>query len=623
MALPYDEQTLTNELMSPEVSLSFTEEMERRKIFQEFLEEFDHRGGETSLNPGHAALQGLHQHPQFPQVKLEKLEESSPGLGGSSLGGGLGGQPTFGMVLSPTAANISLRTSASITQATPTLVEAAAARPEVRNAIEKLVVELDVLFTELERLHQLQYEFFFNGGLALGDLHTRFLARIEAVISQLGDLVELAPLLPAELQRRDDMALASEILRRRILIYQNEYERKIQAPDDRSVITSLMVVKQPFPGVVLQQQQLISDSLEVQLFSGVEQTVLDGGEVEASLLGDSISSGARSKKRKTHLGTEPGAKMLENAVHKMNNNVCALPIKFLLSSEKKVCNLKFTLKTATITGNPVEIESEPSQPLFILCHQVQFAPCEGELLKKEVFGGNITPVSWSKLANCLQRQFVRTIRQAERGDESPRALSMLDVCYIHQKRFEGVSRISITMFDKFWAWYGKFLHMFRYQRHIAKMWIRGLIFPFIGRETAEFLLGNKPGTFLLRPSDAFPGQLVISYISPMGAVQHYLVSHTDVTPKSLASFILEKNLLSLVLQFDFKALENAWMALAECMGGLQEVPAASSLSVTAVPKTAVFSEFVRPKAKGSQEKEEDEESWRYQRDPAILSTGLE
>eukprot|EP01102_Stenamoeba_stenopodia_P021996 TRINITY_DN900_c0_g4_i1.p1 TRINITY_DN900_c0_g4~~TRINITY_DN900_c0_g4_i1.p1 ORF type:complete len:638 (-),score=115.22 TRINITY_DN900_c0_g4_i1:79-1992(-) len=538
-------------------------------------------------------------------IKLEKIE-----------------QPATPTSLPPQLHSFNELNLSSSSVSTPLLASIASSRAECSHTLSQLAADLDRIFVELQQLHQNQLSFLLNGAPSLGEIHAELLKRIDSMIKQLDFLTCNVVLLPSELQQRDDMTHAADILRKRITLYKTEYDRRLSNDADDSPIATLMIVKQPFPSLVLQQQQILPESLEVQLFTGVHCPIMDGGEVEALLQGENLNTGGRAKKRKAQMGVPvtPSTKMLENQVHTMKNNVANMPVKFLLSSEKKLCHLKFVLRSRNLNnGEVLEIESESSNPLFILCHQNQFAYCEGELLKKEAFGSNIMPIPWPKLANCLQRQFLRTMRQAERNEEHMRPLSMLDLSYIHQKRFDGSPKISMTHFDKFWEWYGKFLHMFRYQRHISRMWWRGLILPFIGRETADSMLGKKPGTFLIRPSDPFPGQLVISYISPHGANQHYLVSHEDVAKKSLASFVIEKNLLSVALQFDYKALEKAWIALSDVNGLLQEVPGATCLSVSPVAKTSVFSEFCRTKAKFSEKEEEEEEAARYQRDPSLLT----
>jgi len=104
---------------------------------------------------------------------------------------------------------------------------------------------------------------------------------------------------------------------------------------------------------------------------------MDGGEVEALLQGENLNTGGRAKKRKAQMGVPvtPSAKvaifiekslnsdtklrlyqMLENQTHAMKNNVASMPVKFLLSSEKKLCHLKFVLRSRSLTtGELLEI----------------------------------------------------------------------------------------------------------------------------------------------------------------------------------------------------------------------------------------------------------------------------
>ncbi len=46
-------------------------------------------------------------------------------------------------------------------------------------------------------------------------------------------------------------------------------------------------------------------------------------------------------------------------------------------------------------------------------------------------------------------------------------------------------------FDQFWNWFGKGLHILRYQRHVGNLWKSGLIFGFIAKDAVHAALANQ------------------------------------------------------------------------------------------------------------------------------------
>eukprot|EP01103_Thecamoeba_quadrilineata_P017620 TRINITY_DN632_c0_g1_i1.p1 TRINITY_DN632_c0_g1~~TRINITY_DN632_c0_g1_i1.p1 ORF type:complete len:299 (+),score=51.52 TRINITY_DN632_c0_g1_i1:925-1821(+) len=233
------------------------------------------------------------------------------------------------------------------------------------------------------------------------------------------------------------------------------------------------------------------------------------------------------------------------------------PLKFLKASDRKAVRLQF-LTTVQLVGPQqnvsLSVQSECSDPFFIICHQSQFEACEGELLKKKAFGdipSTTNTITWPNLANHLQRQFLRGTKQ-DHNDPNIRCLSTNDLNYFHGKFFGCRNRISQAEFDAFWEWYSKIIHVFRYTRYIVQLWQLGLICPFLARNQVDEVLEMvEGGTFLLRFSESYPGQFTISHIQQENQIRqtnHYLVQPKDTARNSLPEFIRDKDLLSKIVQ---------------------------------------------------------------------------
>lgn len=98
-------------------------------------------------------------------------------------------------------------------------------------------------------------------------------------------------------------------------------------------------------------------------------------------------------------------------------------------------------------------------------------------------------------------------------------------------------------FDEFWSWFGKHLQIVRYQRHINPMWQNGLLYGFMTREEVDAALSNQiMGTFVIRLSERYSGQLAIAFVGSNKQIRHYLVAPNDTAgaKKTLPDFLAER-----------------------------------------------------------------------------------
>lgn len=178
-----------------------------------------------------------------------------------------------------------------------------------------------------------------------------------------------------------------------------------------------------------------------------------------------------------------------------------------------MARLQFSV-TATLTFDgqsypDIPIQSDSSAPFIVFTNESQWEESEGILLKKDSFDGN--EVKFTRFANVLQMHFLRSTRQDPFTPERP--LSIHDLNYIARFKFSNHAVINKSEFDEFLKWFGKVLRKIRHQQNFHSLWVKGLVFGFIGREEAEHLLSTHPaGTFLIRFSESAPGKVVLTSV---------------------------------------------------------------------------------------------------------------
>jgi len=184
----------------------------------------------------------------------------------------------------------------------------------------------------------------------------------------------------------------------------------------------------------------------------------------------------------------------------------------------------------------VTIESELSNPFIVITNECQWSEAEGTLIKKEAFGGHLE-VPWPQFANTFHVHFVRATRQDV--NRPSRTLSSEDMKYLHERWFASKATVTVKDFEKFWKWFGKSLHLIRYQKQTGNFWKNGFIYGFITKEgVGQALINQRPGSFLVRWSENHPGSFAVGY-KHMDQVKHYLVKPEDISgpKKSLPDFL--------------------------------------------------------------------------------------
>lgn len=167
------------------------------------------------------------------------------------------------------------------------------------------------------------------------------------------------------------------------------------------------------------------------------------------------------------------------------------------------------------------VESEMSNPAIIITNECQWEGSLGMLMKRDAFGGKLE-ISWALFANTLQHYFLIATKQDPCKPKRP--LSSFDFSYLHARFFNGRNTIKQPEFDAFWAWFGKVIHLVRFQKHVCSLYLDGLIYGLMNREHTQAILANRQpiGTFIIRFSERHPGQLDIAYIDVNSVPSHYL-----------------------------------------------------------------------------------------------------
>lgn len=105
---------------------------------------------------------------------------------------------------------------------------------------------------------------------------------------------------------------------------------------------------------------------------------------------------------------------------------------------------------------------------------------------------------------------------------------------------------------RFSEWFGAVLTMVRFQRPVAPLLAKGVVFGFMSRTTAERAVqGQARGTCVLRFAERHSSHFAIAYIGGGGGdgrVRHYLLTDADMV-KGVADFVLRKPHFSHVLRF--------------------------------------------------------------------------
>lgn len=373
--------------------------------------------------------------------------------------------------------------------------------------------------------HQLQI----SNPQVLWDLTTeeeQLYTAIEGQIKTLVALNQQVMLSPQDISKVRTMRVELYKQLKQLELYKEELRNVREGTVPAAPLASLVIIKQPFPQVIRKGAALSEDSLTVQLLTGAYndlssfRTYNEFGltQVTATLLLDNGPAGNISF-------LEANTQTIDLAT-----GVARFPLRFPNGTRKTVVHIKFGMPLGNGPSAPA-VESEMSDPLIIITNECQWEGSLGTLIKKHAFGGKLE-ITWPLFANTLQHYFLVATRQDPSHPKRP--LSEFDFSYLHQKFFGARAMITQTTFDKFWEWFGKIVHVVRFQRHICSLWQVGVIYGFLDRESVtNVLVSNRQpvGTFIIRFSERHAGQFDIVWVGTGSSgieINHYLVKHDDI-----------------------------------------------------------------------------------------------
>ncbi len=214
-------------------------------------------------------------------------------------------------------------------------------------------------------------------------------------------------------------------------------------------------------------------------------------------------------------------------------------LKFVKPSRQRPVSLWLECELRTKSGVVAKLQSAPSCPMLAYAHQKQLASSCEILLKHCTFRDKQS-VSWPTLCNALREFFCARLHHAEeqRPARPVVGLSAGDLEYIRSKFFGRAQQIKADQTDDFLQFIGPLFFSLIINRSYVELWNEGYLAGFVGRDALN-LTEHGPGSFLLRFSTQMPGEVVISFVGG-GVTKHYLVSESDVSPKSrqtLAAFL--------------------------------------------------------------------------------------
>eukprot|EP01133_Synstelium_polycarpum_P015205 gene15205-17992_t len=417
---------------------------------------------------------------------------------------------------------------------------------------------------------------------ALQTEQKKLVTQIDSEMQALNSLYSATILEPAQLCKLDLLLQDLSIQLKQVNLFQMELS--FSGPD--SFPATLVITKQPFPMVISKFKQLQEDNLTVQLLTGANVDIISYSSIRAELIFHSkaLAKGsgmvAHNNSLKKHI--EKDTQLLDTA-----KGTAKFPIKFLTGTRKGCVKLHFILQIKTSEGQVINVPSSTSQPFIVITNDCQWEGSEGTLLKKESFNEKFE-ITWAHFVNILQKHFLKATKQSL--IQPTRPLSNYDFFYLNSIFFGHRSTVSHKDFDHFWSWFGKSLQTLRYKRHISTLWQHGLIFMFLKREIVNAMLKTQEiGTFVILFSEAFPGQLEISYVGaetkqerleankntntpptpggannetpdestePLKKTKHYLVQPNDTSgsKRTLPDFLNDCPQFSHILQLNLSSL---------------------------------------------------------------------
>jgi len=421
----------------------------------------------------------------------------------------------------------------------------------------------------LEKMYMAQKQFLSEPGYNEEMLHTlqneqvKLSSQIESEIQALNQMYSQTILEPNQLCKLDILLQDISIQLKQLHLYQMELNYGGNDPFP----ATLVITKQPFPMVISKFKQLQEDHLCVQLLTGANVDIISYSPIKAELIfhgkaltkgsiNGNLGSASASASASVSASNNPLKRHIDKDTQTLDpvKGIAKFPIKFMTGTRKSCVKLHFVLQIKTSDGSIINVPSSTSQPFIVITNDCQWEGSEGTLLKKESFNEKFE-ITWPHFVNILQKHFLKATKQSP--IQPTRPLSHYDFQYLNNSYFKNKTFVSHKDFDAFWAWFGKSIQTLRYKRHISTLWQNGLIFMFLKRETINQILKNQDsGTFIILFSEAFPGQLEISYVGTekdsSTKVKHYLVQSNDTSgsKRTLPDFLNECPQFTHILQLN-------------------------------------------------------------------------
>lgn len=322
------------------------------------------------------------------------------------------------------------------------------------------------------------------------------------------DTISSAMLSVRELKMRSSLLKSIE----RSIMQLQLYQRELADPNLRN-LSCLFLEKEPMSNVQKQSDK-VREPYKFKFIRGArcDDTVsLGGGGVTAKHEGD--------------------------GEHLVENERTAFPkgcVYFSKGTNMKGVRLVFTAENDSL------VKSNLSKPFIVTTNESQYSEAISRLFKEELYAPGRFAIDWFSYANMVHLYYLNATRQPLKA--VTRSLCKDDLDYFRRAYiFNG----TLDESEAFWKWFGRVLHLLRFQKHISEAWMKGYMIGFRSKKFVEEVLRGKPaGTFVLRFSANTIGQLAISWVDEANECHHYLVPPTT---KNISELIMSKQSLVRVL----------------------------------------------------------------------------
>eukprot|EP01121_Diplochlamys_sp_Union-15-3_P015691 TRINITY_DN5234_c0_g1_i1.p1 TRINITY_DN5234_c0_g1~~TRINITY_DN5234_c0_g1_i1.p1 ORF type:complete len:469 (+),score=64.69 TRINITY_DN5234_c0_g1_i1:127-1407(+) len=316
----------------------------------------------------------------------------------------------------------------------------------------------------------------------------------------------------------------------------------------KSLLGVLTIKEHSFPSTVKKGKS--TSPIEVQLLTGARTNAKVLSPVSSEIVkGATLRAKGKSKRTVE----------LENNQENLINSVARFSrLSFTNGTYVTTVHLKFSIMIEALVepGQMVKhkLETKPTEPIIVMTHNDQWHVARGTLLESQFFKGK-TSIPIFLFCNYLQLCYLEATRQNPSGQRRPLTFSEME--YLCDSKFKKRVTVDGTItqkeFGEFWSWFGPYLQKLRYQKHLQPMWISGLLWGLISKNTAEtILMQQPPGTFLIRFSERHKGGIAVAYRwSDSGdkPVRHYLVRPSDTADgRTFPEFLKESSTFVRILQ---------------------------------------------------------------------------